>query len=234
MSLGCTKSIAKVLWKGARGQVLAVLFGLLLWLPFTDAMLATVLALAWYGLAGGAQVAVGSSLALLVFNRSQGGQCMTMDFQRSTQVGTNTKPFKLLFGSSQWLKFLCQRDPGPKIDFEYFVDEAGGFETRSGSSRAVPAAPPASPIPRIIRKMCEKNVSDSCLEQFAKYQARQIWNSYVPKPAASESGTGSALEGIRAAHDEYFPSHPIVERETYKQPEPEELRQTTCSWDRRT
>jgi len=32
-----------------------VLFGLLLWLPFTDSVIATVLALAWYGLAGGAQ-----------------------------------------------------------------------------------------------------------------------------------------------------------------------------------
>jgi VIT1/CCC1 family predicted Fe2+/Mn2+ transporter len=31
-----------------------VLFGLLLWLPFTDSVIATVLALAWYGLAGGA------------------------------------------------------------------------------------------------------------------------------------------------------------------------------------
>ena len=38
----------------ARGQVFAVLFGLLLWLPFTNSVLATVLALAWYGLAGGA------------------------------------------------------------------------------------------------------------------------------------------------------------------------------------
>ena len=38
----------------ARGQVLAVLFGLLLWLPFTDSVIATVLTLAWYGFAGGA------------------------------------------------------------------------------------------------------------------------------------------------------------------------------------
>ena len=38
----------------ARGQVFAVLFGLLLWLPFTDSVIATVLALAWYGFAGGA------------------------------------------------------------------------------------------------------------------------------------------------------------------------------------
>lgn len=50
------------LWDLARGQVLAVLFGLLLWLPFTDSVIATVLALAWYGLAGGPLVTYCSTL----------------------------------------------------------------------------------------------------------------------------------------------------------------------------
>ena len=36
----------------ARGQVVLVLLGLLCWLPFTSSVLATVLALIWYGLAG--------------------------------------------------------------------------------------------------------------------------------------------------------------------------------------
>lgn len=47
-------SLDRVFPTKARGQVFAVLFGLLLWLPFTDSVIATVLALAWYGFAGGA------------------------------------------------------------------------------------------------------------------------------------------------------------------------------------
>lgn len=46
----------------ARGQVLLVLAGLLLWLPFAQSVTATVLALAWYGLAGGPLVTYGSTL----------------------------------------------------------------------------------------------------------------------------------------------------------------------------
>ena len=39
----------------ARGQVVLVLLGLLCWLPFTSSVMATVLALIWYGLAGRAK-----------------------------------------------------------------------------------------------------------------------------------------------------------------------------------
>eukprot|EP00913_Durusdinium_trenchii_P022775 g21381.t1 len=50
------------LWNLARFQVFAVLSGLLLWLPFTKSIFATVCALAWYGLAGGPLVTYCSTL----------------------------------------------------------------------------------------------------------------------------------------------------------------------------
>ncbi|CAE7535427.1 unnamed protein product [Symbiodinium pilosum] len=50
------------LWDLARAQVFLVLLGLLAWLPFTSSVPATVLALTWYGLAGGPLVTYCSTL----------------------------------------------------------------------------------------------------------------------------------------------------------------------------
>ncbi|CAJ1450866.1 unnamed protein product [Effrenium voratum] len=50
------------LWDLARWQVLAVLAGLVWWLPFSNSTAATKLALAWYGLAGGPLVTYCSTL----------------------------------------------------------------------------------------------------------------------------------------------------------------------------
>lgn len=39
---------------------------------------------------------------------------------------------------------------------------------------AAPAAPAAPPLPKITRKVSLKNVSDSCLEQFAKCEVKEL------------------------------------------------------------
>lgn len=88
---------------------------------------------------------------------------------------------------------------------------------------AAPPAPPApaAPPPKITRKISEKNVSDSCLEQFAKCEVRQFWNRYAPKPASSDSDLGAAMEAIGAAMGDYIPLHPMLQQEVYEEPEAE-------------